>query len=216
MMVDEEIFFEAVRYTLQEMSPPERDAFERLLADDQHARESLAFAVKLFEMTAGAFDELSQNTADGRPREYFDRSLAEVNPQVAADHRWRRPSTWAAMALAASVLTAVIVLGVKRDRSLPSFTSARADADRQLAVAWAKSPALSEVSDAGEVVDDADVADDADSVDTQFENIDAGGNDAPPFDIVPTDRTDWLLEALTASRRHERFFPTHAATRGEG
>lgn len=215
MIFDEKLLFEAVRYALEEMTPPERDAFEERLADDQDAREALAVAVQLCETVKAAVDEMAENAdnmADRRPREYFERSLAgsDLHAAQQAERRWRRPATLAAMALAASVLIAVIVVGTSRDRRLPNLASPTIDADRQLAVAWANSPAITELSEAG------DVTDDADSINAESENADADENDGPSFDLVPTDKTDWLLEALTASQRHEPLFPPNSATRGEG
>jgi len=214
MIFDEKLLFEAVRYALEEMTPPERDAFEERLADDQDAREALAVAVKLCETVTATLDEMAENAenmANRRPREYFDRSFA-VNDSHLATHverRWRRRAAWTAMALAASVLIAVMVAGIGRERG-PNLASPSTDVDRQLAVVWANSPAITELSDVG------DAADDANSVNAVLDSTEPDENDGPSSDLVPTDRTDWLLEALTASQRHEQLFPPHAATRGEG
>lgn len=139
----DELFFTAIRYALDELSPRARDAFEHRLIVDQQARECLVEAVAVCQhacegmqaaVEPAAFPQaaLMQATAD----------QAAAQPTVVADSRTnvpRRSVAWTCLALAASLLLAVGLSMFNQRGHLPVADTKSDEAGRQLAVAWVTS-----------------------------------------------------------------------------
>lgn len=87
---NDDLLWTAYRYSAGELSGPEAEAFELLLADDQAAREALATAVELTE-TVCAIERTSLITAAATPASTSRRA-------------WSQPSVgWVAVVAAASI-----------------------------------------------------------------------------------------------------------------
>ncbi|HVA48898.1 MAG TPA: hypothetical protein VNH11_21205 [Pirellulales bacterium] len=176
---DEEPLFTAVRYVLEDLSPSQRDAFEQRLLEDQPTRECLVQAVKFCQVVGegllpavepGAWSEgEGERGVDGEP--------------ARAERHWPRRAAWASLALAASVLLAVFVIGTGDRHRLPVGDSSPGDPQRQLAVAWVNSAAIVESERATETR--GALADDIAATE-------------PPDDKTIGTGGDWLFEAVTA------------------
>lgn len=121
----DELFFTAVRYALEELSPPARDAFEQRLLVDQQARECLAEAVSVSQFACqglrGAVEPaalVGSRATAGRPR---------------------RAIVGTSLALAASLLFVVGLAQLGKRGDLPTADTMRDERGRQLAVAWVTS-----------------------------------------------------------------------------
>lgn len=177
---EDRLFFDAVLYVLDEMSPSDRAAFEQRLTEEEVAREALAGAVQFCQT-------LLRSTLV---------SPASINfaPAAHGKSRWRRPAIWgAAVAMAAGVL-AMALIGPARQEKAPSLDLAEADPGRQLAVAWANLASPAEATDDGEGVDE--IAADPLS-DEWLDDADVESDASSEREASPT--ADWLWEALTAS-----------------
>ena len=205
---------EAMAYVLDELSPAEQEAFERRLIDDQDLRDAVVEVVGLCETVTSLQDANLQD--DG---EIFPLHRCATNEDSRRDVP-ERLFAWGAVALAASVMLAVVVAGLSRSRSMVG--SDDKDAQAQLAVVWANTPSLSERSEGGPVVDDvtgeAMAIDDAGALIDESpdgDDEDENGLDLGPADGgSPTDNGGWMYEALTDSRLHPALPPTTSETRG--
>jgi hypothetical protein len=131
----DKLLFEAVLYVLDDMPPNDREVFEQRLLDEQAAREAVAEATRICEITYQALHEMDEMVGkrfDRGPTEFFDpefaiptsteptviSSISSAHVQTAehVDGIWSRAAVWTAMAVAASILI-VIVAGVGRDRT---------------------------------------------------------------------------------------------------
>ncbi|RCS49276.1 hypothetical protein DTL42_12120 [Bremerella cremea] len=125
---DDDRFFEAVRYLLDEMSPEESSLFEEQLATDQSLREILAEAVQLTQTTYEAFVPLSVPS---------ERTSVASPSTVAPGNGNTKAKLF--LALAASLLVAVVgglwlyQNAPHQEIALPSTTNEEV----QLASAWA-------------------------------------------------------------------------------
>lgn len=195
---DAMLAMQAMSYVLGELPSPGQEAFEVRLIDDQALREAVVDAVRVCEAVTSL-------TADD---DLFLSSLAvskRTSVQTGAD----RFVAWGAVALAASVMAAVVVAGLNRAPSI--VASGNTDPQARLALAWINTPSLSnsssdETSEARSI-DDDDVAVIGDSTDDE--------DDTGTSELVPTDDSNWLYEALTASRLPTVPPSTAQAIRGE-
>jgi hypothetical protein len=177
---DDALFFEAVVYVLDEMSPSERASFEQRLIEEQGVREMVAGAVQLCQKVMQA------QLQSPRP--------LGLDPAVHEKSRLRRPAGWgAAVAMAAGVL-AMALIGPARKEKAPSVAVAEKDRAKELAVAWANLPALALATDDDAGVDELTTDPLSDEwLDYADVESDATG------ERQPSPAADWVFEALTAS-----------------
>lgn len=97
----DKLALDACRYALEEMSAPERESFECQLLEDQAAREAVAEAVAVLESVKNVFDS---RRAQPEP----------VLPAARGEDSGRRRAVWSVMALAASVMLAIVIFGIER------------------------------------------------------------------------------------------------------
>ena len=228
----EKLLLEALMYSLDDMPPQERKAFEQRLVTDQAAREAVAEAVLMCQITDRVLHEMTEKRAemaekraDRRAAEFFDPAFSGPAPGVPTngaagrvqsaahvDGIWRRKAVWAALAVAASILVALVV-GIGRERTMPDGNGghiasadgeSNPDGGKLLAVAWLNSAALTGSPDDfanDEVVTDEAAGDEAVSEDDdEVAMLDTGGVDTT--DTLESDASmpedDWLFEAVTA------------------
>lgn len=214
-MVPEDLLATALRYVLEEMPSFERAEFECRLVERQDAREAVADAVALCQFGKQAIDHVMEDTearANWRPAEFIE----PVRPASQLDRLWRAPATWAAMIVAASIVVAVVLTGVRSGNQFehkpiagaPDTASAdtnasdadnsagrRADQGKQLAVAWLNF--LPSPNGTALAVDATEIEDDALGVE-EDNNALAGDEDIMAFSDSGTTGSDWLFQAVTA------------------
>ncbi|MGH7139463.1 MAG: hypothetical protein ACREHD_27270 [Pirellulales bacterium] len=229
--VDETLAFEAMRYALEEMRPSERETFERQLLEDQAARKALVDAVAVCEVMKEMFASADER-ANRRSGELIQPAVnhraerqSGIESAAVVDGLWQRRAVWASLALAASVMIAVVLSGVGRDRGRHALQLAQpavgdnspsldgmSDSDRmsdrgkQLAVAWlnflpspndhtAQADLLSQTDLFAQTDPDAFESDDPNAAGVADDEV-ALVDPAGDTTVSPTD--DWLYEAVTA------------------
>lgn len=228
--VQEDLLSTAVRYVLEEMTGDERAEFECRLVERQDAREAVAEAVALCQSAKRAIDTVMRDAAMPKVESAASRRSAEgVSPlqSVAQDERvWRAPATWVAMAVAASIVLAVVMTGVggvnpfghkltngvspgdvsvdRRSPASESLASAQADRSKQLAVAWLsflpspnEAALLADVTDAA-TADGEDDADDGSAEDASLAGDELDGEGDVVALVDSTGASDWVFQAITA------------------
>lgn len=123
----DELFFTAVRYALDELSPSAHEAFEERLMVDQQARECLAEAVAV-----------CQSACDGLQvggLQFVVEPAVAVESRLTADRL--RSIVWTSLALAASVLLVVGLANFGKQGGLPVANLPQDESE--LAVAWVTS-----------------------------------------------------------------------------
>lgn len=194
--IDEKLAIDACRYVLEEMPASEREAFERRLLEEQTARKAVVDAVEVFQVMKKMF-AAAEERANWRPPEF-------IQPVATADNFWRRRALGVSLALAASVMIAVVLSGIGRDRQRhalqlaqpgvsdnssghDSMSDGMTDRGKQLAVAWLNF--LPSPNDPTAALADDDDVDEVALVDPAA--APAGDTSASPTD-------DWLFQAVTA------------------
>ncbi len=213
----------ALRYVLEELSAEERAEFECRLLEQQAAREAVAEGVALCQSAKQAVDCVMHDAAsvvNWRPTA----GVEPLQPASQLDRAWRIPAAWAAMAVAASIMLAVVFTGIRGRSQLghkpigagspdmvtvdagssESTANGHADRGKQLAVAWVRFlPSPTEAALAADSID-ADVADgEADSLGTDDDGNGDSGLLAGDEDIIAradsaTAASDWVFQAVTA------------------
>ncbi|HET6881367.1 MAG TPA: hypothetical protein VFI31_14490 [Pirellulales bacterium] len=194
------LLLEATIYVLGDMSSAEGDAFEARLSEDQVAREALAEAVLICQVTTTALAEGDRERSCVASCGANDVPFERL-PASSVDRVWRRPALWAGLAIAASVAIVVGVSDFGRPQRLaqqgpevahnPGSTDETSlDGERQLAVAWLNSTLLADLEEPA----DANDADDATSESDEVALVDSHGELLTP---VLSTEPDWLFEAVT-------------------
>jgi hypothetical protein len=179
---DDPLFFDALTYVLDEMSPSDRDAFEKRLGDEQDAREAVTQAVWFCQRVVSSQAESSWVT--------------EILPAAPLEKTWRRPAIWgaAAVAIAASVMALAVI--ENRKGAAPGVASAAKESGKQLAVAWARVSSPAEALGEGNP-GEGDTGEGETDGERQLEG--ANNENEVPGSTEPSPAVDWVLEALTAS-----------------
>lgn len=207
---DARLALQAMSYVLGELPPSDQEAFEVRLIDDQLVREAVVDAVRVCE---------AMTRLEGE-EDLFPASL-EFSKRTSVQTGTDRFFAWGAVALAASVMAAVVVAGLNRAPSM--VASGNTDPQARLALAWASTPSVSDTSDETSETkaigsDDAGILDElGNEEDAATSDVfRADDSDVPPADSnVPAADSNWFYEALTASRERAVSPSTAPVIRGE-
>lgn len=180
---DDERFFEAVRYLLDEMTIAEAEQFEADLATDQSLREQLAEAVLLTEATYQAH---VPHTVSKEPVEV----ASKLDTVPGNRFSWTMLASLAAMLVIALTVGTTFYLndGVQRQIAQPNTNSE----EIQLAVAWVQH--IEEETEEMDVLWDELPEDEDESLDQLL----AGSPENPP---------SWMLKALAAQQEEDANNP---------
>ncbi|GAA4426800.1 hypothetical protein [Bremerella cremea] len=180
---DDDRFFKAVRYLLDEMSPTEAERFESQLAEDQSLRELLAEAVLLTETT---YQTIVPQTVPMEP-------VQVASPQDAAP--WNG-YVWGILVTLAASLVVAVTLGISHfggeTSSDLTALSPNDMKDVQVAAAWVEN-IESQTTDLDGLWEEP-LTDETDSLDQLL----AGSTDSPP---------SWMLKALAAQQEDDPIAP---------
>lgn len=177
----------AFQYVAGEMSPPEADAFEARLLDDQHAREAVAAAVELCQ----AVEATCSMASDAVPATVLSASRSAT---------WMVPAAWLTLGAAACLLVVASIHWL--DSSTPPASkwvaSSASEHDLELALAWSD---VRELQSQGFEADPA-IDNDDDSLESSFsDEIESESSD-------PLDAPSWIVNAL-AEREGESPLEEH-------
>ena len=178
----------AFQYVAGEMSPPDAEAFETRLLDDQPAREAVAAAVELCQAVEATC------SAPGRA------GAATTLPASRMSATWMAPAAWLAAGAAACLLVVASIQWLSAPNKSGENRMARgsSDADLELALAWSDVRQLQ--SEGAEA--DAAIEPDDDSLASSFTD-ELESDSSAQFDAP-----SWILNAL-AEREGESPLEEH-------
>lgn len=173
----------AQQYVLRELSAEEQARFEERLLDDQAAREAVAEAVLLTQLTAEALRE-SRAPAQTPPAEIAPAETARAQPAPSRS----AAGEWAAVAGGIALLLALVLLWLGGARELPG--PAR-KADPELARVWV------------EIIDEHAARDVATNDGALTESVSEPLEVTEPVDLT-VEAPDWMLAAVSNLAREGR------------
>lgn len=126
---DDELACTALLYASGELDPDESEAFERLLAEDQAAREALCQAVSM-NLTLAGQETAPDPAYRQRVRHRLQQRRRHQRKMTASPSFFGQPAMWAALGAAAAVVLMLAIHHLVTLPSTPPLTTAPTNAEK--------------------------------------------------------------------------------------